>query len=192
MRTVAARAATWQASVRGIARANSSGVPSVRTQARSLKSRIDASRTRLERVADWTSELFGSNGFLIVNLTWFVVWCVWNSGAIPGLTPFDPFPFGLLTMVVSLEAILLSIFVLIAQNRAERGNELRAEVDLQVDLITESELTKVLEIVAKLAAKQGLDLSGDAELAEMLSPTNVDKLEHVLDAEIGKRPILRD
>jgi len=192
VRTVAARAATWQASVRGIARANSSGVPSVRTQARSLKSRIDASRTRLERVADWTSELFGSNGFLIVNLTWFVVWCVWNSGAIPGLTPFDPFPFGLLTMVVSLEAILLSIFVLIAQNRAERGNELRAEVDLQVDLITESELTKVLEIVAKLAAKQGLDLSGDAELAEMLSPTNVDKLEHVLDAEIGKRPILRD
>ena len=146
----------------------------------------------MERVADWTSELFGSNGFLIVNLTWFVVWCVWNSGAIPGLTPFDPFPFGLLTMVVSLEAILLSIFVLIAQNRAERGNELRAEVDLQVDLITESELTKVLEIVAKIAAKQGIDLSGDAELAEMLSPTNVDKLERVLDAEIGRRPILRD
>jgi uncharacterized membrane protein len=192
VRTVAARAATWQASVRGIARANSSGVPSVRTQARSLKSRIDASRTRLERVADWTSELFGSNGFLIVNVAWFVGWCAWNSGLIPGLVPFDPFPFGLLTMVVSLEAILLSIFVLIAQNRAERGNELRAEVDLQVDLITESELTKVLEIVAKLAAKQGLDLSGDAELAEMLSPTNVDKLEHVLDAEIGKRPILRD
>jgi uncharacterized membrane protein len=167
-------------------------VPSVRSQARSLKARIDASRTRLERLADWVSELFGSNGFLIVNLAWFVIWCAWNSGAIPGLVPFDPFPFGLLTMVVSLEAILLSIFVLIAQNRSERGNELRAEVDLQVDLITEQELTKVLELVAKIATKQGIDLSGDAELAEMLSPTNVDKLERVLDAEIGRRPILRD
>ena len=165
---------------------------SPRVQARSLKARIDASRTRLEEVADWVSELFGSMAFLIANVVWFAVWCVWNSGAIPGLPAFDPYPFGLLTMVVSLEAILLSVFVLIAQNRAERGNELRAEVDLRVDLISEEELTKVLEIVAKIAAKQGIDLSGDDQLAEMLAPTNVEKLEHILDGEISRRPNLRD
>jgi uncharacterized membrane protein len=146
----------------------------------------------MERVADWVSELFGSNGFLIVNLAWFVVWCVWNSGAIPSLWVFDPYPFGLLTMIVSLEAILLSCFVLIAQNRGERVNELRAEVDLRVDLIAEEELTKVLELVAKIAAKQGIDVSQDARLAEMLAPTNVQKIEHVLDAEIGRGSMLRD
>ena len=163
-----------------------------RIPARSLKARIDASRTRMEKVADWVCELFGSNGFLVLNVVWFGGWCVWNSGAIPGVAVFDPFPFGLLTMIVSLEAILLSIFVLLAQNRAERVNELRAEADLQVDLITEEELTKVLEIVTKIAAKQGIDLSADDKLAAMLAPTNVDKLERVLDAEIGHGAILRD
>ena len=159
---------------------------------RSLKARIDAARTPMERVADWVSDLFGSNGFLIVNVIWFVVWCVWNAGVIPGLPVFDPFPFGLLTMVVSLEAILLSIFVLISQNRSERVDELRAEVDLQVNTIAEQELTKVLQLVAQIAAKQGIDLSADTELAEMLSPTNVEKLERVLDEQIGKGSILRE
>lgn len=146
----------------------------------------------MERVADWVSALFGSNAFLLVNVVWFIVWCVWNSGVVPGLHVFDPYPFGLLTMIVSLEAILLSIFVLIAQNRGERVNELRAEVDLRVDLIAEEELTKVLELVAKIAAKQGIDVSNDARLSEMLAPTNVEKIEHVLDAEIGRGSMLRD
>ena len=160
------------------------------SRARSLKARIDANRKPMERVADRVSELFGSNKFLIANLVWFGAWCAWNSGVLPPRMTFDPYPFGFLTMVVSLEAILLSIFVLIAQNRAERVNELRSEVDLQVDLITEEELTKVLEIVAKIAAKQGIDLSGDEKLTSMLAPTNVEKIARVLDHEIGRAPIL--
>lgn len=156
-----------------------------RARVRSLKARIDERRTRMERVADWVSELFGSNAFLVVNVVWFAAWCVWNAGLIRGLPVFDPYPFGLLTMVVSLEAILLSIFVLLAQNRSERVDELHAELDLQINLIAEQELTKVLELVSKIAAKQGIDLSGDEQLTEMLSPTNVEKLERVLDGEIS-------
>lgn len=160
------------------------------SKVRSLRARIDATRGLAERVADRVSDWCGSNVFLVLNVVWFVVWTVWNVGLVPGLPPFDPYPFQFLTMVVSLEAILLSIFVLIAQQRSERVDELRAEIDLQVNMITESELTKVLCIVAKLAERQGIDLSDDADLRAMLEPTNYQKLERVLDAQLGKKGIL--
>jgi uncharacterized membrane protein len=156
-----------------------------RRNIRSLKARTDARRTTSERIADAVCAAFGSNPFLVANLIWFVVWSVWNSGAIPGLVPFDPFPFGLLTMIVSLEAIILSIFVLIAQNRSEQIDELRAEIDLQVNLIAEEELTKLLKIVTLIAEHQGIDLSKDAELRSMVAPTNIEKLERILEAQIG-------
>lgn len=130
------------------------------------------------------SDRLASNWFLSLNVLWFVVWCLWNANVIPGLHAFDPFPFGLLTMIVSLEAILLSIFVLIAQNRAENIDQLRQEIDLQVDMIAEQELTKLLKLVSMLAEKQGIDLSGDAELQGMLAPTNIEKIERVLQSEI--------
>lgn len=164
-------------------------MPIDRSKVRSLKARIDDARTPMQRVADRMTDWFGSTSFLIANAIWFVIWSVWNAGAIPGLAPFDPFPFPFLTMVVSLEAILLSIFVLIAQNRSERVDELRAEIDLQVNMITEAELTKVLWIVTKLAEKAGVALD-DPEIADMLEPTNYEKLERVIDAQIGKNNIL--
>jgi uncharacterized membrane protein len=156
----------------------------------SLKARIDAQRTMMEKLADQMTGAFGSNAFLIGNFVWFVAWGLWNSHLVPGLEPFDPFPFGLLTMIVSLEAIFLSIFVLIAQNRSERINELRAETDLQINLITEEELTKLLSIVSQIAEKQGIDLSKDQALKRMMAPTNIEKLERVLDQQSSNRNIL--
>ena len=150
----------------------------------SLKARADAHRSGPQRVADWLTDAFGSNVFLLFNAIWFAVWCAWNANVIPGLTPFDPFPFGLLTMIVSLEAILLSIFVLIAQNRSERVDQLRQEIDLQINLIAEDELTKLLCLVAKIAEKQGIDVASDAELQQMLAPTNVEKIERVLEGQL--------
>jgi len=150
-----------------------------------LKARADAERTPGQRLADWMSDAFGSNAFLLINAICFAAWSAWNAGVIPGLEPFDPFPFGLLTMIVSLEAILLSIFVLIAQNRSERVDQLRQEIDLQINLIAESELTKLLALVARIAEKQGIDVAGDSELQDMLSPTNVENIEHVLQRQIA-------
>jgi uncharacterized membrane protein len=152
----------------------------------SLKAGADAQRTRLERLADWTSDVFGSNGFLLVNVIWFVIWSLWNTNVIPGLVAFDPFPFGLLTMIVSLEAILLSIFVLIAQRRTERIDDIRNEVDLQVNLIAEDELTKLLQLVAMIAEKQGIEVRGDAKLQAMLAPTNVEKIRGVIEKQIRR------
>ncbi|MEO7730611.1 MAG: DUF1003 domain-containing protein [Kofleriaceae bacterium] len=151
----------------------------------SLKARADAHRSGSQRLADWLTDAFGSNVFLLINAIWFAVWCVWNANVIPGLAPFDPFPFGLLTMIVSLEAILLSIFVLIAQNRSERIDQLRQEIDLQVNLIAEDELTKLLCLVAKIAEKQGIDVASDDELQQMLAPTNVEKIELVLESQLA-------
>ncbi len=153
---------------------------------RSLKARSDARRTPSQRLADWMTDVFGSNRFLVVNVVWFVAWTMLNARIIPGLQPFDPFPFSLLTTIVSLEAIVLSVFVLIAQNRSARIDQLRSEVDLQVNLITERELTKVLSLVARIAEKQSIDVSGDAELQAMLNPTNIEKLERVIDAQLGE------
>ena len=81
-----------------------------------------------------------------------------------GLRPFDPFPFGLLTMIVSLEAIFLSIFVLMAQSRESAVGELREELSLQVDLRMEEEVTKTLQLVAGLYARLGHQVGIDAEL----------------------------
>jgi uncharacterized membrane protein len=150
----------------------------------SLKVRADAQRTAMQRMADWMTNAAGSTVFLIGNAAWFLIWTVWNTRLIPGLAPFDAFPFGLLTTILSIEAILLSIFVLMAQNRSARIDQLRQEFDLQINLIAESELTKVLCLVSKIAEKQGIDVAGDEDLQEMLAPTNVEKIERVLERQI--------
>ncbi|OGY88623.1 MAG: hypothetical protein A3B30_03580 [Candidatus Komeilibacteria bacterium RIFCSPLOWO2_01_FULL_52_15] len=151
---------------------------------KSLKAKADAKRTRYEWLADWMTGAFGSVTFLSINIIWFGIWIVWNIGDIPGVAKFDPYPFGLLTMIVSLEAIVLSIFVLISQNRASKVNDLREETDLQIDAISEQELTKVMEIVVMLAQKQGIDLSQDKTLQEMLKPLNTGKIEKALERQV--------
>ncbi len=152
---------------------------------RSIKGKADDKRTFAERVADKLTAGFGSMAFLVLNVIWFVVWIVINVGLIPGVEPFDPFPFGFLTMVVSLEAIALAIIVLISQNRAAKIADLREEVDLQVNILTEKEITKLLQVVAQLAEKQGLDLSRDRELQTMLRPSDTEKLEKDIELEVG-------
>jgi uncharacterized membrane protein len=151
---------------------------------RSLKTKADAKRSRAEKIADWMTESFGSFGFLLVNVAWFFGWLVLNIGIIPGIEPFDPFPFGMLTTIVSLEAIILAIFVLISQNREAKIAELREEIDLQVDIITEQEITKLIEMMRVLLEKNGVDLSTDEDLKLMLKPTDVDKLEKALEKQV--------
>ena len=150
----------------------------------SVKAKHDATRSWPELVADAITDAFGSILFLALNFLWFVVWMTINLGLIPGIQPFDPFPFGLLTMVVSLEAIFLSIFVLLSQKRGSKIDALREEVDLQVDIIMEQEVTKVMHLIVLLLEKNGIDTSQDAELQEMLKSLNTSKIEKVLERQI--------
>src|SRR5436305_1928668 len=111
----------------------------VRLEQESLKG-----RTLWNRIADAIADFTGSIVFVLVHVSVFVVWFLINTGAIPFIRPFDPYPFILLAMAVSCEGVLLSTFVLMKQNRMSGRSEQRDQLHLQIALLTEKELTKVL------------------------------------------------
>ncbi len=149
----------------------------------SYRAKADAKRTFTDRVADKLTFRFGSVAFLVLNAIWFGIWIILNTNIIPGLEPFDPFPFGLLTMIVSLEAIFLAIIVLISQNRAAKIAELREEIDLQVNSIAETEVSKVIELLKILLKKNGVRLD-DPELEDMIRPIRSEDIERMLEKQL--------
>lgn len=134
-------------------------------------------------MADLLTSRLGSTNFLIANVAFFAAWILVNTGKVPGLEVFDPFPFGLLTMIVSLEAIFLAIIVLISQNRTAKIDDLRDEVDLYVNTTAEKEITKMLELQTKILEKLDVDISLDRELSHMLKPTNLTRVENQIEKE---------
>jgi uncharacterized membrane protein len=151
---------------------------------RALKAKSDARRTLPEKFADFMTKTLGTTTFLILNFLVFAWWITVNIGWIPGAKVFDPFPFVLLTTTVSLEAIFLSIIVLISQKRAGKVDDLREEVDLYIDIISEQEVTKILEVVAEIAKQNNIDLSKDRTLKKMLQKLDTEKIETVLETQI--------
>lgn len=151
----------------------------------SFKKRANDRRTAVEKVADWMTNHFGTVLFLNLNMLVFAIWIAWNTSIIPGVVAFDPFPFGLLTMAMSIEAIILAIIVLISQNREAKVTELREEMNLQIDMIAEEETTKVLKMLAILLEKHGVDLSGDRELQSMLQPLRNVRIEQRLEQQLN-------
>ncbi len=152
---------------------------------KSIKAKADSRRTTSERVADWMTSHLGSMKFLLFNVLLFTFWIIINTGLIGGVRPFDPFPFMLLTTIVSLEAIILAIFVLISQNRNSKVDDLREETHLQVNLITEREVTKLMKMIEILLEKHGVNLSDDPELQRLLKPISEEEIERKLEREIG-------
>ena len=116
-----------------------------RRVARNINLEMQVRSTALEKMADVIAEFSGSITFLFLNAGWFFVWIVWNL--VPQIPHFDPYPFGFLTMVVSLEAIFLSIFVLVSQNRQTEKDRLRADSEYEVNLKAELEITQLHEKV---------------------------------------------
>ena len=145
-----------------------------------LEGRDRASETTGTAVAHRISSIGGSVPFALANAAFFIAWIVVNSGWV-GIEPFDPYPFGGLTMAVSLEAIFLAVFVLISQNRQALQADKRARVDLQVNLIAEREITKLVELVHEVHAELGLQRGHDEEVAEMREHTAVEKLSDAID-----------
>lgn len=133
-----------------------------------IQLRLKAARERnlQDRLADTITSFSGRMVFVYVHVVWFGVWVLLNTGHM-GVRPFDPFPYGLLTMVVSLEAIFLSTFVLISQNRMSQEAERRADLDLQIGLLTEHELTRVLQMLDVIQEKMGIENDADSDLADL-------------------------
>jgi len=151
---------------------------------RAIKAEHAAQRTLSEVLAERMTSVASSPSFLVLHLVWFTAWLLWNTGVLD-VPPFDPYPFGLLTTVVSLEAIVLAIFVLMAQNRESAIAEIREEVTLAVNLRMEEEVTKTLQLVAGLYARMGHPLAEDDDLREMLRPLDAEAMERALLDQIA-------
>jgi len=153
---------------------------------KALKARADAQRTIYERIADWMTATFGSPEFLILNVLVFTTWILINTGKLPGIQPFDPYPFILLTSIVSLEAIMLAIIVLMSQKRSTKTADLREETDLQVNILMEEEITKILEVLVKFMKEKGVDFGKDQDIQKMLEATDVEGIEKTIDKQLSR------
>jgi uncharacterized membrane protein len=145
-----------------------------------LEERALHQRRTANRISDAITRATGSAAFALCHLAGFGAWFVLNTNIVPGVAPFDPFPFNFLTLVVSLEAIFLSVFVLMSQNRMTRQAEKRAHLDLQVDMLAEQELTAILRMVHGLCEKLGVDARDD-RLEELITETDVHKVAAALE-----------
>jgi len=160
--------------------------PKKRSEIIAFKAKMDANRSWFEKTVDYLTESFGSIEFLIVNATFFVLWMLLNGGIIPGFKGFDPFPYNLLTMAVSLEAIFLSIIVLMSQNRASKIADVREELDLRINIQAEQEITRILKMLDELHVHMGLKPERDLELRTMEQKTNIEKITKELIKEMKK------
>ncbi|HBO99806.1 MAG: hypothetical protein UU48_C0002G0109 [Candidatus Uhrbacteria bacterium GW2011_GWF2_41_16] len=129
-----------------------------------------------ERTADFLTDSFGTIGFLLLNALFFFTWLACNMEWIPSIPTLDPYPFGLLTMIVSLEAIFLSIIVLISQNRAAKIADLREEIDFQVNVQAEREITAILRILDKIQHSMNVKHQDDAMIKQMEADLDIDAI----------------
>src|SRR3984893_1881955 len=142
-------------------------------------------RTPTERLSDVMTRLVGNMGFLLAHLIVIASWSILNLHLIPGLKAFDPFPFGILALVVSSESVFLTIFVLISQSRMARQSERRSHLDLQVGMLSEQELTTILRMLQTLCQHMGVNVdSSKQEVQSFSKTTDVHKLASELEDKL--------
>ena len=138
-------------------------------------------RSRMERLTDAVTEAAGSPTFIGVHAMWFGLWIVLNRRG-----TFDAYPFSLLNLLVSLEAIFLTSVVLMTQNRMTKQADKRAHLDLQVNLLAEQELTAILQMLHALCQKAGAGVKvSDARVEQLLKETDVTQRAVTLEKELS-------
>jgi uncharacterized membrane protein len=141
-------------------------------------------RSWTERLGDAIADFVGTMTFILMHLLGFCLWFVINSGIV-GISPFDPYPYVLLTMVVSMEGVLLATFVLMKQNRMSRRADQRNHLNLQIDLLAEKEITKILQLQQAMCRHFQIDNGGaDGELQELAEHTAVEGLAEELERKM--------
>jgi len=128
--------------------------------------REEVTATLEVRVADAITHFTGSMRFVYLHLALFGLWVIFNLGLIPSVPQFDP-SFVILAMVASVEAIFLSTFILISQNRMAAAADKRADLDLQINLLSEHEVTKLIALVSSIADRMGVKTEVDPEVDEL-------------------------
>jgi uncharacterized membrane protein len=138
-----------------------------------------AKRTPADRVAAAIARFCGSMTFVWIHVALFFAWIGYNT--VPWFRAFDPYPFTFLTLVVSLEAIFLSTFILISQNYDMRISERRNQLDLQINLLAEQENTKILQMLERIARKVGAHVSDDPQVRALEEATRPESLAEQID-----------
>jgi uncharacterized membrane protein len=164
--------------------------PAQQTTAENIETVIRLEKEGEKRIspADRLSETIGSFAgtiqFVLAQIAFVAFWISANGGLVPGMKGFDPYPFSLLSVVLSLEAVLLTSFVLIRQNRMSMRADHRSHLDLQINLLSEKEVTKVLQILQRISRHLGIEDAVDAETEELAKETEVDSLGRDLKATL--------
>lgn len=141
-------------------------------------------RSWTERFSESTVKTVGSIAFLVLNAVLMAAWALINLNLVPGIKPFDRFPFGILALLLAAESIMLTIIVLISQNRLMRQSDKRAHLDLQVGLLAEQELTAVVEMLQKLCEHAGVQVDFSKHARTFGAATDVHKIARELDEKL--------
>jgi len=139
-----------------------------------------------DRVADAVTGFTGSMTFVFIHLVIFGAWVFWNLGWL-GLKPFDP-SFVVLAMEASVEAIFLSTFVLISQNRSAAQADKRANLDLQISLLSEHEITRLIILVTEIARKMDIEVAEDPEISELARDVLPEKVLDTIEKQENDKP----
>jgi uncharacterized membrane protein len=158
-----------------------------------VRRREEQRRSVGDRIADTITRFAGSMWCAFAHALFFGGWLILNSGHVPRFKPWDPFPFVMLAMIASVEAIFLSTFILITQNRMQRMADRRAELDLQIGLLSEHELTRAIQLLDGIAQRIGAERPPEPELKEIKSDVapekvveQIEEAEEKLDARKGE------
>jgi uncharacterized membrane protein len=151
-----------------------------------LEKEARANLSWTDRLATQISRFCGSMAFVWVHVVLFTGWILANT--VFAAHPLDPFPFSLLTLVVSLEAIFLSTFIMISENRQEHLSERRSNLDLQINLLAEQESTKVLQLTEEIARKLGIDPTKFPEVSALEQTTHPERLIRQIDQNGHDQP----
>lgn len=154
-----------------------------------LERRLIEDRTWLDRFASAIGGFTGSIYFVLVHLVWITLWFVINTGHFLGMRKFDPYPFIFLSMIVSVEAVLLSTFVLMKQNRMAERVDQRDHLNLQIDLLAEEEITKILQLQRLICERLQIPTATeDPTVNELAETTPVQTLADELRRKLPKEP----
>lgn len=177
MKTRVAAQGTCSTSIAELTRRNVRAIAQIEEAA-------NANRRMADRVADEITRFAGSMMFVYLHVFWFTLWILINTlSLVPPSWRFDPFPFTFLTLVVSLEAIFLSAFILISQNHEERLAEQRSHLELQMTLLSEQENSKMLSMLETIQRKLGIEI--DPEVQRLEETTEPAEIAHEIAEELG-------
>ena len=145
-------------------------------------------RSKTDVLSGWVSTFAGSFWSVVIHATALLMWIAVNLGWLRGVRPFDPYPFGLLSMIASVEAIFLTTFVLISQNHMNRLEDRRDHLHLQVDILAEQEMTKVLKMLGQICEKLEIPRPEEEKAEEkLLAKTNVHDVVHMLNDRLPQK-----